>query len=157
MKVSGVDLSEEGIRAAANAYHSSGIRFAVGDIFNIPFSIKYDCVFVRSCSLYNTIEFIKNAGVTEKLLRHIKKGGLFIFAYNTKFTSNKKSDLWMYHSMDDLHTHFKQYPSAKMFFINRIDAFIFRKYAFNPLVTKMNISLSKCSGFGGDLVCTLKV
>src|SRR5215831_8391381 len=57
MKVSGIDLSESGIRAAKNVYGDLGINFAVGDIETVSFPQQFDCIFVRSCSLYNNDEF----------------------------------------------------------------------------------------------------
>ena len=55
--------------------------------------MKFDCVFTRSCSLYNTDDFIIRNDTTGYLLTQIKNGGTFIFAYNTNLNPTKKVKL----------------------------------------------------------------
>ena len=156
MRVYGIDTSEVGIRAAQSAYGSLGIKFVVGDAQAIPFSEKFDCVFTRSCSLYNTDDFPVRFQVTDRILHHVKEGGAFIFAYNTNFSHSKKSESWRYHTLSHVKQHFYRYPNAKIFFTCRLDALLMREYAFNLLFTKLNMFLSKVLGLGGDLVCIVK-
>src|SRR5438034_7915971 len=54
MKVTGIDVSETGIRTADRLYGRFGITFTVADIHTAVFPERFDCLFVRSCSLYNT-------------------------------------------------------------------------------------------------------
>ena len=155
MEVHGVDISETGIRAAEAAYGELGATFEVADIHRSPLSRKFDCVFVRSCSLYNTEHFPLSDEVTQSLVRHLKRNGTFIFAYNTKLSRNSSS--WRYHSLNDVRKHFARYPEARVFFSSKLDTFIVRKYAFNSVFTKINMFLSRAFGVGGDLICIFKL
>ena len=109
MRVLGVDLSETGIRIAESLYGQLGITFTVSDVEAAAFPEKFDCVFVRSCSLYNNGAFPGDGEVTTKLLRHLKDGGVFIFVYNSNFSS-KTSSTWRYHSLRDVQQHFSASP-----------------------------------------------
>ena len=155
MRVHGVDLSEAGVEMARNQYGRPGLTFSVEGVETARFAELFDCVFVRSCSLYNTEAFSVQKEVTHSLLRHLKTGGLFIFVYNSNFSS-KESRKWRYHTLEDMNNHFAEYPEAKIFFLNRIITYLFRARSFSPIVTRFNILLSRLSGMGGDLVCILK-
>jgi SAM-dependent methyltransferase len=155
MNVHGVDISETGIRTAEQRYGGPGVTFGVADIHTAVFPEPFDCVFVRSCSLYNTPVFPVSAEPTETLLRHLKPNGVLLFAYNSKFSS-ATSSTWRYHSLKDAQAHFRRYPDASVFFSNRIDTWLLRRHAFTPPVTRLNIRLSKISGMGGELVCVLR-
>ena len=87
MRVHGIDVSESGIRLAQRLSEGPGITFEVADIETAEFPAKFDCVFVRSCSLYNIPEFAISDEVTGKLLKHLKENGTFIFAYHSSFSS----------------------------------------------------------------------
>jgi SAM-dependent methyltransferase len=155
MRVHGIDISETGIRAAEILYERFGITFAVSDIKTAVFTKQFDCIFVRSCSLYNSATFPLQNEITDNLLSHLKVGGTFIFAYNSNFSS-RLSPKWRYHSLEDVHQHFRCYSNAKIFFLNKITTCILRKYSINPFITRLNTFLSRTSGVGGDLVCILK-
>ena len=155
MKVHGIDASEEGVSAAKNQYGQLGIAFSVANIETVKFPEPFDCVFVRSCSLYNTESFALRDDVTRKLLRHLKDDGVLIFAYNSTFSS-RVSPAWRYHSLADLRSHFREFPQAEIFFLNKFTTLLLRAHSFSPLVTRLNVLLSKTSGMGGDLVCILR-
>ena len=131
------------------------IRFAVADIETVIFPEQFDCIFVRSCSLYNTDGFPWNDEATSRLLRYLRPSGLFIFVYNSNLSS-KKSETWRYHSWNDLKRHFRRYENANFYFSIKIDACLLRRYAFSWLITRLNIFLSKAVGIGGDLICVLR-
>src|SRR5262249_6263843 len=57
LKVHGIDISETGIRMAESLYGRFGITFSVADIRTATFPEQFDCIFVRSCSLYNNDVF----------------------------------------------------------------------------------------------------
>lgn len=156
IRVIGIDISETAIFLAQRIYGNLGIEFIIGDIMNLNFKRKFDCVFTRSFSLYNTHDFPMKHDVTDILLSHVKNGGTFIFAYNTKLSKSKESKYWIYHTFNDVKKHFSCYGNPKIFFINKVDAIMMRKFAFNVLITKINILISKALGLGGDLVCILK-
>lgn len=155
MRVVGVDISETGIQMAQTNYGYLGIEFITGDIAEMP-SSQFDCVFTRSCSIYNTDDFPMNHQFTERLLQFTKKGGFFIFSYNTNFSPKKKSQTWRYHTLNDVQQHFSSYPCKEIFFITKIDTVLIRKFAFKPSVTKLNIAFSKVFGVGGDIVCIIQ-
>jgi SAM-dependent methyltransferase len=155
MKVHGIDSSEAGVRAAENLYGRFGAMFSVADAQCATFSVPFDCIFVRSCSLYNKETFAFQKEVTQNLLKHLKNQGIFIFAYNSNFSS-KASPKWRYHSLADVKQHFSDYLDAKFFFVNKLTLYFLRGYAFMPTITSANILLSKIAGIGGDLVCVFK-
>lgn len=156
MRVLGIDISEIAIGKAKEMYGSSGTEFIVGDPLDISFPEKFDCVFARSFSPYNNDDFQINTNVTELLLHHVKEGGTFIFAYNTKLCSRKKSEAWRYHTMAEATNHFSAYCNARTYFISKFDTTVVGKFAFTSFVTRINILLSKGTGLGGDLICILK-
>ena len=57
MRVHGIDLSDAGVEMAKNQYGRPGLTFSVEDVETARFAEPFDCVFVRSCSLYNTDAF----------------------------------------------------------------------------------------------------
>jgi SAM-dependent methyltransferase len=156
LKVCGIDLSETGIRAAQSLYGSLGIRFVVGDIRSIPLSMKFDCVFTRACSLYNSKDFIISQEITDRLLGYVREGGTFIFAYNTKLNPMQKSKSWMYHTLGDVQRHFSRYPLVKIYVVNRLDMVLIGKYALNLLFTRLNAFLSTVLGIGVEFICILR-
>jgi SAM-dependent methyltransferase len=155
IKVHGIDISETGIEAAKSLYGRFGITFAVDDIRTATFPRQFDCIFARSCSLYNSDAFLIQKGATHEFLKHLKTKGTFIFAYNSKLSS-KISQTWRYHSLEDLKQHFSDYPCAKAFFLDRITPLFLRRYSLTAFATRLSILLSKASGTGGDLICILQ-
>lgn len=155
MKVHGVDVSETGVRGAENLYARLGITFSVADIQTLTFPKQFDCVFVRSCTLYNTDAFPTQKEVTHNVLRHLKSSGSFIFAYNSNFSSKTRPS-WRYHSLEDVRQHFSSYHGAQIFFLNKMMPFLLGKYCFNQFLTDVNVFLSKVSGMGGDVICILR-
>jgi 2-polyprenyl-3-methyl-5-hydroxy-6-metoxy-1,4-benzoquinol methylase len=151
MRVHGVDLSEAGIRVAAELYSTPNLTFEAGNIETANFAQKFDCVFVRSCSLYNTEHFAASDEVTATMMRHIRPGGIFVFVYNSKV--GRTNLPWRYHSLSEAKQHFSRYAGASMFFSSRVDTLVLGKYAFSSLVTKINMLLSRLGGIGGEIVC----
>ncbi len=156
MQTYGVDISMAGICAAQSTYGSLGLKFVIGDVFSLPFSLKFDCVFTRSCSLYNSDDFVMRYNVTDTLFSYVKEGGIFVFAYYANLNPTKQSKTWRCHSLSQVKQHFSRYHNAKIFFISRLDTLLIRNYAFNSFVTKVNMYQSKSIGLGGDYICILK-
>jgi SAM-dependent methyltransferase len=152
----GVDLSAEGIKSAQQQYSSTGAKFEVGDALSLPYKNSFDCAFVRSCTLYNRADFGSNHQITDIFLSYLKPGGTLIFLYNTKLSPIKRDPTWIYHSFNSLKSHFSSFPQAKTFFSLRVDSLLLRSLAFSPLLTSLNILVSKCTGLGGDLIAILK-
>ena len=151
----GIDISETGIRTAEKLYGQFHVTFAVSDIQTATYAEQFDCVFVRSCSLYNSDAFPFQTAVTDTLLSHVRPGGTLIFVYNSNFSS-KLNASWRYHSLDDVRRHFRGCPSAEIFFLNKVSTCLFRKYSINPLFTRLNALGSRFVGVGGDLLCIVR-
>jgi len=155
LRVFGVDISEMGIRTALHSYGHSGITFTVGDVRLLEFPHQFDCIFVRSCSLYNTDSFSWQRDVTDGLLKHLRIGGTLIFTYNSTLSS-RPSTGWRHHSIRDAQLHFCGYPNLKVFYITKLTPLLLRTYSFSTFATRLSILLTKVTGTGGELVCVLK-
>jgi SAM-dependent methyltransferase len=154
MNVHGIDISETGVRIAQERYGAPGIKFEAADISTAMFPVKFDCIFVRSCSLHNTKEFAASNDVTSRLMNHLKPEGVLIFAYNTNFSSTS-SPSFRCHSLRDVTEHFRDSSNCRIFFTTKADTIVLGKYAFKAFMTRINILLSKVCGIGGDIVCVL--
>jgi hypothetical protein len=88
-------------------------------------------------------------------MRHLKPNGVCLFVHNSNF-SGEKSVTCTYHSLHDVKAHFRGYPGVQVFFSTRTDTWLMRKYAFHPIVTRINIGLSKLLSLGGDIVVVVK-
>lgn len=154
LTVHGVDLSESGIAIAQQeAAHST--RFTVADVQLCSFPEPFDCVFVRSCSLYNTPDLQSQRNLTDKLLEFLKPRGLLIFVYNS--TLRPESDMeWRQHSVSSVREHFSVYPEARIFFINRVTLLFLRRLSFTGLGSWSNAMMTKLLGKGGDFVCIVE-
>jgi SAM-dependent methyltransferase len=153
----GVDLSTEAIKSAKQQYSSTGAKFEVGDVLSLPYKNSFDCAFVRSFTFYNVPDFASTRHITEIFLSYLKPGGTFIFLHSTKLSPLKKRDPnFIYQSYDSLKSHFSSFPQAKTFFSVRVDTLLLHSLAFSPPLTGLNILMSKCTGFGGDLIAIVK-
>lgn len=156
MDVLGIDLSETGIRQALSHYKSNKLHFIVGDAFNAPVLIEFDCVFARALSLYNTDNVEQIRSITRILMEHVKPNGLFIFLYSTNFHSRKWSDTWRHHNLDDIMHFFSDYQDKLVYFSSKVDCLLFGKLAFNKVFSYMNMFASRIFGLGGELVCFIR-
>jgi SAM-dependent methyltransferase len=155
MRVHGIDISETGIRAARSTYSFPNLSFSVADAQVLPVSQRYDCVFVRGLSLYNSADFASNRNVTRKLLESVQPGGLLVFLYYSKLSATG-SGSWRYHSWDELRRHFGEWSDARCYFSLKIDAYVLGRFAFSAPCTALNRLTSRVVGRGGDLICILK-
>jgi SAM-dependent methyltransferase len=152
----GVDISGEGIRAAQREYGSSRAHYVVGDVRRLEFHRQFDCVFTRSCSLFNSEAFQNLHDVTNALLTYVAAGGILIFDYYTKLSRWKASSSWVYHSLSAVQKHFSHYPQAEVFFSLRFDSIILGRLAFTYPVSSINATISRCTGIGGELVAFVR-
>jgi SAM-dependent methyltransferase len=146
----GVDISVQGIKQATANHGPGGAQFAVGDVCNLPCAGAFDCVYTRSCSLYNESNFAEDRHITEALLKYVKPGGVLIFDYYTNLCPRKKSEAWIYHSMAATKQHFAHYSGSKVFFSLRLDTVVLGSFAFS--LSRANAMASRISGLGGDLI-----
>jgi SAM-dependent methyltransferase len=156
MKASGVDISGEAIRCATAEYGSSGARFEVGDVRHLSYENVFGCVFVRSCSLYNSPAFEENREVTEVFLRYVEKGGVLIFDYNSRLHPEKSGTKWIDHSVATVRRHFSCYPQAKVYFSARVDTILLNRLALSSPITGLAILVNQMTGVGGEIVAFVR-
>lgn len=156
MQVLGIDLSKSGISYAKERYQKNGLNFMVCDAFEIPVSTKFDYILCRGLSLYNTNNVQQIHNITEKLMNHLKKDGVFIFLYHSNFNKKKQSDSWRCHSLDEISQYFSDYNNKTIYFTSKVDCFLFGKFAFNNFFSNINSLASKILGLGGEIVCFIK-
>lgn len=149
LKALGVDISAEGVNQAKKN-HGDGLEFEVGDVCNLPYENVFDCVYSRSCSLYNRNNFAEERGVSDALLKYVKPGGVLIFDYYTNLGAREKSESWIYHSAGSAKKHFSHYPGANVYFSLRVDALLLGGFSFS--LSNLNIFASRVTGIGGDLI-----
>ena len=155
MVVYATDMSIVGVQTATAHFSHKGIRFFVSDLTQAPTTHQFDCVFVRSCSLYNRRDLSGCVVVTTSLLTMLKPGGLFIFAYNTNLSG--ASNGWRHHPLDDVRQCLGAASSAvDLYFINKLDTLLLRRHAFNRVVTMINKSISRRTSVGGEAVAVFR-
>ena len=153
----GIDISSEGIRAALRECGDrSRVRLLVGDIRKIDLKEEFDCVFTRSCSLYNTDEFAVRSEVSEDLMKVVKPGGLLVFDYYSRPCSSEKGSAWRYHSFEDVQSHFSGMGEVQCFFSSRVDTVLFGSFALSRQMTKLNLLVARRIGIGGELLAMVR-
>ena len=150
----GADISAEGVAQARNQHGKSGAKFEVGDALRLPFSAVFDCVYIRSCSLYNRADFADHRELTDALLGYLRPGGVLIFDYYSNLCARKKNSSWRYHSLDEVRRHFSPYASSRVCFSLRFDTLLLGRHAFG--FTGLNALASRVSGVGGELVAMVR-
>lgn len=148
----GLDITETGIASASRKYEGSGATFVVGDLHHAPFDHGFDCVFTRSCSLYNMQGFPGSRETTDALLKLVKPGGVFIFQYNTRLRQEPADAGWIHHSAEDLRRHFSAYPGAVTYLSIRMNALLLGPLAFTAKVSWISERLAELFGVGVELV-----
>jgi SAM-dependent methyltransferase len=152
MQALGVDISAEAVRSAIYERRSSGARFEVGDAMSLPYKNAFDCVFLRSCSLYNSEDFETNREFTDILLGYAKQGGVLIFDYYSRLRPPKNNGSWRHHSFHAVKNHFSRWPQARIYFSLRLDAIVLNTLALSSPVTWLALLANRSTGIGGELV-----
>jgi SAM-dependent methyltransferase len=152
----GVDISVAGISVARRANRSFGAVFEAADVLGLKCANEFDCVFSRSCSLYNSKNFEVNHEITDRLLVYVRPGGILIFDYYSKLGGKKISKQWVYHSIVNVQNHFSRYRDAEVYFSLRFDAMLLGKLAFTRSVTHLSAQLSHWTGIGGELIALVR-
>src|SRR6266480_534770 len=154
----GVDVSAAGVSSARELYSSSGAKFEVGDILELDWRNEFDCVFTRSCSLYNSHEFETRHDVTDRLLSYLRPNGILIFDYYSKLgvSAPAQSQQWIYHSLENVQNHFLRYPGAEVYFSLRIETTLLGRLAFSRQVSRACAWLSYRTGVGGELIAFVR-
>ncbi len=152
----GVDVSAAGLSYAREMYRSSGAKFELGDVLGLGWRNEFDCVFTRSCSLYNSQEFEKKHEVTDQLLNYLRPGGILIFDYYSRLGAKEQPQEWIYHSLASVQNHFSRYPSAEVYFSLRMETMLLGRLAFSGQVSRVSAWLGYQMGVGGELVVLLR-
>lgn len=154
--VLGVDLSESGIAAASTTYASTRARFLVGDVLALQEQEQFDCVFTRSCSLFNRVDFADDPSASAALLRYVRPGGVLIFDYYSRLRRPSRESGWRYHSVADVERHFSRLGTAEIFFSLRFDASLLGSHAFTASWSRIAQFGSVLLGLGGELVAIVR-
>ena len=142
---------ESGRPSAGETKYGRAIAAFVSDLRQPATNHQFACVFIRSCSLYNTDLQDGCATMTEGLLSLIRPGGLLIHVYNTSLRGTSAS--WRHHSFDAFRLLASLcLPSAELYFINGIDTLMLGRYAFNKVVTTVNRFICERIGLGGEMI-----
>ncbi len=156
--VTGVDVSAAGIEAANTRFGNKTTSFRTGDIMSLPYNSTFDCVYCRSCSLYNDDDLQRSNYVSDVLLSYVKPGGVLIFAYYTKLSPRKTSSSWRYHQLAPIRQHFARYPHAEVYSSLRFEAILFRGRTCTSALTRLNPLVSRLTGVGArQWQCSVKV
>jgi SAM-dependent methyltransferase len=156
MRTTGVDLSGEAIRQATARYGSTGASFEIGDVCQLGFAEEMDGIFVRGCSLYNSVEFCRSPAITDRFLQYLKPGGILVFDYYTNLSRRKQSAVWRHHTLGETKAHFARHRDAQVYFTLRMDTRILGRHAFSRVNTVICSAVSRVTGLGGDLVVFLR-
>ena len=154
MTALGVDISAEGVAQAQAQHGISGAKFEVGDALRLGYAETFDCVYSRSCSLYNRADFADDRGLTQALLGYVRPGGVLIFDYYSKLVARKSGGGWRYHSLAEVQRHFSPWPGTRVLFSLRFDTLVLGTGAFH--FSGLNALVSRISGVGGDLVAIVR-
>ena len=122
----------------------------------LPYEGQFDCVYTRSCSLYNSETFGDDQHITDALLRYVKPGGVLVFDYYSKLSTRKRSSTWLYHSARHVEEHFSRYPHAEVHFSLRVDTILLGSLAFSKLIGFLNQFVSRKTGIGGEIVAFVR-
>ena len=152
IQVVGVDLSTEALKSAPNECSSANVRFEAGDVRCLPYESTFDCVYARSCSLYNKTNLEESRQITDKLLTYLKDNGILIFDYYTRLSGRKGSVSWRYHNLSAIKSHFAKYPDARVYFSLRLEPILFGSWALSAPITLISSALSRISGIGGEAI-----
>jgi len=156
LDIVGVDLSVEGIKTAKRNCTNPKAEFRAADIMSLPYASTFDCVYNRSCSLYNKRNLQECDEVTETLFRYVKPGGVLIFDYYTKLSPREESRSWTYHQLGAVREHFARFPQAKVYFSLRVETFLLGASALTGPMTLFNSSVSRMSGIGGEVIAIIR-
>jgi SAM-dependent methyltransferase len=154
MTTLGVDISAAGVAQAQAQHGNSGAKFEVGDALRLPYAETFDCVYSRSCSLYNRVDFADDRALTQALLSYVRPGGVLIFDYYSKLEPRKSAGGWRYHSLTEVQQHFSPWPGTRVLFSLRVDTLVLGAGAFH--FSGLNALVSRVSGVGGDLVAIVR-
>jgi len=155
MKVYGTDMSFVGLTAARRNFVSPSTRFFVSDVARIPSVHQFDCVFIRSCSLFNTDQIDRCVAPTSELLKNVKRDGMLIFVYNTNVSSASAG--WRHHRLSEIRRFLERSCGPiDLYFINKVDTLVLGHWAFNAALTRMNEFMSAHTGLGGEAVAVYR-
>jgi hypothetical protein len=113
-------------------------------------------VFVRSCSLYNSLAFEENRRVTEVFLGYVKQGGVLVFDYNSRLRPENSAPTWRNHSVAAVRRHFSCYPQAKVYFSTCVDAILLNRLALSLPITRLAMLANRMTGLRGEIVAIVR-
>jgi SAM-dependent methyltransferase len=155
MVVFGTDVSRVGIERAQVICSHDRVKLFVADINSLPLSRRFDCVFVRSCSLFNSADIGQIRQTLESLRRVVKPGGVLVFAYNSNLSG--RTNGWRHHCLQDIRAWLElESWSVDLYFANRWAIGLFGTRAFSAVLTRLNAFISRSTGLGGEIVAVCR-
>lgn len=157
MQVFSTDVSLVGLQQARARYGPAVARPFVSDLYRsaIRPDFGFDCVFVRSCSLYNTDRVDSCVATTQILMSLVRVGGLMILAYNTNLSGQGEN--WRQHRLEEMRLLLRSANVRyHLYFISRIDTVVLGRLAFSNVVTAINEWISRNTGIGGEIVAVIR-
>lgn len=155
MKVCGTDISLVGLSVAKQRCKGTDARFFLSDLGHLPTTTRFDCIFVRSCSLFNVRNLSESASFLVSMLSQLTRRGVLLFLYNTNLSGTSSG--WMNHTVDDIRVFFASCGcDANVYLVNKVDVQLLREYAFSKAVTKFNSLVSVRTGFSTEIVAVCR-
>jgi SAM-dependent methyltransferase len=151
MKVYGTDISLVGLSVAKQTCEGTSAKFFVSDLRHLPITTPFDCVFVRSCSVFNVRDLAESVSFLALLLAQLTHNGVLLFLYNTNLSGT--SNGWANHSLDDIRRCLETCArDVEVYLVNKADVLILRKQAFSRLITNVNSLISSTTGLSTEAV-----
>lgn len=157
IKVVGVDLSRTAILRARQTWKMSNAHWIVCDAFNLPLKKQFDVIFCSGLSLFNVSDLRTCAPFAEKLLGHLKSGGLFIYVESSNLSGVYTTVA--NHSLQQVYDFFsglRSLSDVKVYAVNVQFFLIFGSKAFNSLVSRLTSLLLKIHRRSCRIICISK-
>jgi len=158
MKVVGIDFSKQAVEVARAEYHGLDLEFIACDALLYKAQVPFDCIFTRSCSLYNRSPFESSFEVTRVLLTNLRNNGVFVFVYNTNLREQYHSGAWLNHAYKTIRRCLMSLDCAEMrfFVVNKLDMMVFGDRCLNVVLSLINRAVVPIARVGCEVVCVFR-
>lgn len=119
--VCGIDFSEIAVKKAQEKYPE--VNFECRDASYLILNKKYDLVFSKGFSLFNTTDFAQTCSILKSWNNSLSNNGVIVIQSRTDFSQKSPSN-WYYHTEDEIETMFN-IPD-----LNYKLAFVYGKFQF---------------------------
>jgi SAM-dependent methyltransferase len=154
LRVMGVDLSRIAILKAKQTWRDHYIDWIICDACNMPIKEKFDVIFCSGFSLFNVPDLTTCTSLAEKLLEHLKPGGLFIYVESSNLSEAPTTVA--NHSLQQVYNFFLSLKSLKdveIYAVNVRFFLIFGGKTLSSFVTKLTSKLLKIHRRSCRIIC----